>query len=87
LSYLQTKHGAGIDFVLERPSQSVVLIEVKSKENVTEHLCRHLHHFQKDFQGSQLFLLSNDPIQRLIGSVQAHPWQEGLPRIFEMEQV
>ena len=83
LSYLLTKDGAEIDLILSRPGLSTVLIEIKSKTLVDVHDARHLLHFQPDFPGCDLMLLSLQQTLRSIGDVRAIHWQEGIAELFK----
>ena len=81
LSYILTKDGAEIDLVVDRPGHPTALVEIKSKLRVDDRDCRHLEHFKADFDKPDLFLLSNDPVEQLIGSTRAMHWQKGIREI------
>jgi uncharacterized protein len=81
LSYILTKDGAEIDLVVERPGQPTALIEIKSKDQVDDRDTRHLEHFYDDFKKPDLFLLSNDPREKLINRARALHWQSGICEI------
>lgn len=81
LSYILTKDGAEIDLVIDRPGQASALIEIKSKPQVDDRDTRHLEHFQSDFRKPELFLLSNDTRDKLIGPTRALHWQKGIREI------
>lgn len=78
LSYILTKDGAEIDLVVDRPGQPTALVEIKSKNQVDDRDTRHLEHFAADFKKPDLFLLSNDSREKLIGKARALPWKKGI---------
>jgi uncharacterized protein len=78
MSYLQTKAGVEVDLVLKRPGKSLALVEIKSKNQVTELDVKNLKIFEKDFPDAELFLLSLDPVPKKFGRVSAVFWQEGI---------
>lgn len=86
LSYILTKDGAEIDLVVDRPGQPTALVEIKSKDQVDERDSRHLEHFYGDFKKPDLFLLSNDPREKLIGKTRALHWQKGICEILAISK-
>jgi predicted AAA+ superfamily ATPase len=85
LSYILTKDGAEIDLVIDRPGQASALVEIKSKPQVDDRDTRHLEHFRSDFRKPELFLLSNDPRDKLIGPTRALHWQKGIREILGIQ--
>ena len=83
LSYLQTKDGAEIDLIVDRPGKTKLLIEIKSKENPSFEDTRHLEHFRNDFKGAELLLVSRQQEPRKIGNVMALPWRQFLKLYFQ----
>ena len=83
--YLQTKDGAEIDLIVERPGKPIALIEIKSTERVDERDAKTIELFLKDFPNKfgppQGFCFSRDPKPKKIGNVQALPWEMGLKEI------
>ena len=77
-SYLNTKDGAEIDLIVERPGQPLVLVEIKSTVHVTEQDVRQLVRFKKDLPGSEAICLSKDPVKKEIKGVLSLPWEEGI---------
>jgi predicted AAA+ superfamily ATPase len=77
-SYLRTKDGAEVDLVIERPGKAPALLEIKSADHVDERDTRGLEPFLRDMPGAEGFCLSRDPVPKMIGSVRALPWNEGL---------
>jgi uncharacterized protein len=85
LSYILTKDGAEIDLVVDRPGRPVALVEIKSKDAIDDRDTRHLEHFKADFKNPELFLLSNDSREKLIGSARALHWQKGICEILGIQ--
>lgn len=82
LSYLRTKDQAEIDLIIEHPNRTVVLVEIKSTEQVDERDAKTLQRFLPDFPGAVALLISRDMVSRQIGDVKALPWQDALFALF-----
>lgn len=80
-SYLRTKDGAEVDLIVERPGKPLVLLEIKSGDQVDERDTRGLERFLADMPGAVGMCLSRDPVSKLIGNVRAVPWFEGLKEL------
>ena len=78
LSYLQTRSGAEIDLVIERPDMRAALIEIKSAERVDERAVRNLARFTGDFAEALAMCISRDPARMQIGDVLCVHWQDAL---------
>ncbi len=78
LSYLRTRDDAEIDLIIERPGLPRALIEIKSKDRVTEGDTAHLNRFAPDIQKAEAYCLSRDPVKKRIGATICLPWEEGL---------
>jgi hypothetical protein len=85
LSYLLTKDGAEVDLIYTEPGKPDTLIEIKSKAHVDDRDIRHLLHFQEEFPDSQLYLLSQDKVQKKIMNVDAFFWQSGILEILGLK--
>jgi uncharacterized protein len=84
-SYLQTKDGAEIDLVVERPGQPHLFIEIKSSNNVREEQLRSFTQLVLDFGSSgscEAICLSTDPYAKQFKHVKVLPWQQGLKKLF-----
>lgn len=81
LSYARTLQGIEVDLVIERPGKPLVLVEIKSSEQVDERNTKALISLQKEFPNSELRLWSRSSLSRKIGEVLALPWQEGLKEL------
>lgn len=82
-SYLQTKDGAEIDLIVERPGLPTVLVEIKSSDTITDRDTAPLRRFVKDFPDAVAFCLSRDPHARLHDGIRCFSWMEGIARILE----
>jgi predicted AAA+ superfamily ATPase len=83
LSYLMTKEGAEIDLIITRPGQSLLLVEIKSKEKVTQEDARILEKLGTDFaEPTEKWLLSRDPLSQTFGTTKAWHWQEALKSLY-----
>ena len=81
-SYLQTKDGAEIDLIIQRP-KDLVLIEIKSKDRVSEEDAKVLESLSKDIDPkAKRWLVSRDSLERRLGSVHFLPWQKALDKLF-----
>lgn len=80
-SYLRTKDNAEIDLIVERPGMPLAIVEIKSSKLIDERDATTLTAFAKDMGPAQGFLLSRDPVPKMISGVQALPWQMGLAEI------
>lgn len=80
-AYLKTKDGAEIDLVIERPGLPDVYIEIKSKTEVNEKDTDTLENFRKSLAKSEFFLLSNDPIPKIINKISCFHWKQGLKEL------
>ncbi len=83
ISYLRTKDDVEIDLIIDRPGQKRILIEIKSKEKVSEPDVRALETLGKHLDSkAEKYLLSRDPLSQKWGTTRALHWQEGLKEIF-----
>ena len=85
LSYIRTKDDVEIDLVIDRPGQRKLLIEIKSKERVSEEDSKALETLGNDLDPkAEKLLLSNDQLEQKFGSTVAIHWKAGLERIFKV---
>ena len=83
-SYLRTKDGAEIDFLIERPGLSRVAVEVKSTTKVSSLRDAGLGSFVslvKDLKKTEGYLLSQDPVEQKIDGIWCLPWKKGFSEI------
>ena len=83
LSYLRTKEGMEIDLVVQRPGQPLLLIEIKSSENVQETQLKSLIQFKTEWPQAEAICLSQDLAKKQIGDITIWPWQEGIEYYFQ----
>ena len=81
-SYLQTKDDVEIDLVVERPGKPLVLIEIKSTEQVRDDHIRSLERVGASFPGAQLVCLCRETLRRRVRNVDILPWDVGLRELF-----
>ena len=81
-SYLQTKDGAEIDLIVERPGETLLLIEIKSSNNVDFGKLSNLQKFADDIENCEAICFSNDPQKRKKEKVTIYPWKDGIKKFF-----
>jgi predicted AAA+ superfamily ATPase len=78
LSYLRTKDDIEIDLIIEQKGHPLLLIEIKSTQNLTEsHLSRFIK-ISKDINNSKALCFSNDPNAKKIDNVDCFHWKDGV---------
>lgn len=75
-SYLMTMSGAEIDLVIERPGQSVLLVEISSSDQVGEASLKTLKNLSENFENAELICLSQERRKREVGLITLYPWQQ-----------
>lgn len=81
--YLMTSHGAEIDLIIDRPGQERALIEIKSKNTVSERDVAVLNRFKKDGLAGEYICLSRDRHDKLISGINCLHWKSGLKHLIE----
>lgn len=81
-SYLQTKDGAEVDLVIERPGQTILFIEIKSSKHVPDVQLNTLKKLAEDFKNCEAICFSNEKFARKIDDIIIYPWQEGIKKYF-----
>ena len=81
-SYLQTKDGAEIDLVVERPGLPVLFIEIKSTTQIQEADLTSLKKLSQDFGICEAVCFSRDPYAKQFGDIKVIPWEEGVKNYF-----
>lgn len=85
LFYYRTKSDVEIDLVIQRPGDSLILIEIKSKDKVSEKDAFNLETLGEDLdENSTRYLLSNDSLEKNYGKTRAIFWVKGLGEIFDL---
>ncbi len=83
LAYAKTKDDLEIDLIITRPGNKTLMIEIKSKERVTESDAKTLLSFGSDLdKNAEKWILSNDLLERQFGEVRAMHWKGGLRELF-----
>lgn len=81
-SYLMTADGVEIDLVVERPGKPLLLIEIKSGDNIDAIKLRALKELSKEIGDCEAVCFSNDPRRKKIGTIMVYPWQDGIAEFF-----
>lgn len=81
-SYLMTEADVEVDLVVERPGNPLLLIEIKSTDDVkAEHLTA-LEGIARVIGENESVCFSNDKRHKKIGEVTVYPWQKGIKHFF-----
>lgn len=82
-SHMRTHDGLEIDLVVERPGQPLLMIEIKSTDQIQPHHLKALQQVKKDL-GDQVetICLARVPQALQYGAVKVYPWQEGVCHYF-----
>jgi predicted AAA+ superfamily ATPase len=80
-SYLNTKDGAEIDCIIDRPGMPKALIEIKSASSIHEKDVAIVNRFALDMKPCEAFCISRDPHVKKIGLVRCLPWREAIKEI------
>ncbi len=79
--YLRTKDDVEIDLIIDRPGQSLALIEIKSSHHITESMLTSFNKIAADIPNGERFCFSQDPISKTINGIECLTWQEGIKRL------
>lgn len=85
LFYLKTKDGAEIDLIIELPSKKLILVEIKSTNRGDTIDCKNLKSFKKDLPAIKAFVLSQDPLERVVDGIRFVKWDKGIKEIFGLK--
>lgn len=80
--YLAT-HSMEVDLVIEKPNNSILLIEFKATHQVSKTAIRSLINLYKELPSSKAIVVCLEPRKRVIEGVILCPWQEAIAEIFE----
>jgi predicted AAA+ superfamily ATPase len=79
LSYLKTKDDLEIDLIIERPGKPILVIEIKSTDEVTPEDSVVLQRFVDDFPDAEFRIWSNDKRPKIFADkIRAVYWQDGI---------
>ena len=81
-SYLMTAAGVEVDLVIERPGLPLLLIEIKSSDNVNAHDLISIKNISADLKKCEAVCFSNDPRKKVIAGVTVYPWKLGIKTFF-----
>lgn len=84
-SYLMTGAGVEIDLVVERPGKPLLLIEIKSAEEVRVEDLRAVSHLAKEMGEFEAVCFCNESHRKKIKDVMIYPWQQGIKKYFYHE--
>jgi predicted AAA+ superfamily ATPase len=85
LSYLCTKDDLEIDLIIDRPGMKTLLIEIKSKTNVSESDVKSLELLGDDIdRKAERWLLSNDLNSKKFGKTEAVHWLKAIHTWFKI---
>lgn len=82
-SYLKTKDDAEVDLVIERPGKPLLLIEIKSSNDVEERQLHTLKTITPDLKNCEAVCFSRDKHAKKIGNIMIYPWAEGIIKYFK----
>ena len=83
ISYIRTKEDVEIDLVIDRPGEKRLLIEIKSKDRVSERDAKALETLGASIdKDADRWLLSNDPVEQMFGGTRAVPWSRAICDLF-----
>lgn len=82
--YFKTKDDVEIDLIIDRPGKSPVLIEIKSKQKVSETDARALESLGADIDPkAEHYLFSMDHLESQWGKTRALYWQKGIQLLLQ----
>ncbi|MBI2344289.1 MAG: ATP-binding protein [Deltaproteobacteria bacterium] len=77
-SYFRTENGVEVDLVIETPGNTLIAIEIKSTDHVTNQHVRGLRSFHEEFPHAKLYCVATVPRPIRRGTVQIYPWRQML---------
>ncbi len=82
ISYWRTTSQMEVDFIL---GDHEVAVEVKGSNNVQTRDLKGLNNFSEEYAVKQLIVVSNDPLERLMGNISVMPWKRFLAKLWAGE--
>jgi len=82
ISYWRTTSQLEVDFIL---GNHEVAIEVKGTNNVQSRHLKGLTSFSEEYEVKKLMVVSNDPLERIVGDVTVLPWRIFLQKLWAGE--
>ena len=91
-SHIKIDESTEVDLVIEKPNGEIILVEIKSTEQIAEHHVKGLSDIYKDFIASKIvdanklsaICISRDETRRKIGDVLCVGWREGVEGLFQV---
>ena len=80
ISYWRTTSQIEVDFILENHE---VAIEVKGTNNVQSRHLKGLKSFSEEYEVKKLIVVSNDPLERIVGNITILPWRIFLQKLWD----
>ena len=81
-SYLMTGAGVEVDLVVERPGQPLLLIEIKSSEEVSRESLTSLQNLSQDLMPCEVVCFSREKRKRKLEHITIYPWESGVKKYF-----
>lgn len=81
-SFIRTVSDVEVDLVVERPGKKLLLIEIKSADEIDKADISSFIKFTKDIENAEAIVLSRDRFIKKMDHVTCYPWQEGLAFCF-----
>jgi uncharacterized protein len=78
VSYYKDENDVEVDLVIERPSESLRFIEIKSTNQISENSIKNLRTIRKDFPDAIFQVWSQDRVSRLVDGIKLVHWIDGL---------
>ena len=82
LFFLRTKDDLEVDLIIDRPGESMLLLEIKSTDHADSHQGRHVRAVSKEIVGSEAWVVSQDEKNRKEENLLLLHWKEAMKRIF-----
>jgi len=81
-SYLRTGAGVEIDLVVERPGKPLLLVEIKSSDDIRAGDLSNLNKIASELGACEAICLCQEPRRKTIGQVKVWPWRKGIQAFF-----
>jgi hypothetical protein len=81
LSYIGTRN-VEVDLLVQRPGKPLLLIEIKSSEDVQPQQLTTLSQIGKDIPHCEMICLSRDKNKKKYGEITVWPWHQGILEFF-----
>lgn len=81
-SFLMTESNVEVDLVVDRPGEKLLIIEIKSTDDVRAEDISSLKNIAKDISNCEAICLSNDPRKKKLENITVYPWMDGIKKYF-----